>query len=190
MLGRVDLAPEEQAKAIARTIGAPEAMATRNAFRTLANSPTMAEGVFTHLTTLLNKNTFETRLRELSIMRIGWVTGSEYEWTQHWRVAAAAGVPEEDILAVRDWQNADGLTDADRTILQATDEMLDGGKISDATWAKCCQHLPTDAERVEMVVCIANWIMFSNLLRTLEIPVEDGVMSWPPDGRVPESAAS
>ena len=91
---------------------------------------------------------------------------------------------------MRDWQNADGLTDADRTILQATDEMLDGGKISDATWAKYCQHLPTDAERVEMVVCIANWIMFSNLLRTLEIPVEDGVMSWPPDGRAPESAAS
>jgi alkylhydroperoxidase family enzyme len=93
----------------------------------------MAEGVFTHLTTLLNKNTFKTRLRELSIMRIGWVTGSKYEWTQHWRVANAAGVPEEDILAVRDWQNADRLTDADRTILQATDEMLDYGKNSNAT---------------------------------------------------------
>ncbi|MGB0553197.1 MAG: carboxymuconolactone decarboxylase family protein [Alphaproteobacteria bacterium] len=190
MAGRVDLASEEQAKAIARAIGAPEVMATRNAFRTLANSPTMAEGVFTHLTTLLNKNTFETRLRELAIMRIGWVTGSEYEWTQHWRVATTAGVPEEDILAVRDWQNADRLIDADRAILQAVDEMLDGGKISDPTWAECCKHVPTDGERVEMVVCIANWIMFSNLLRTLEIPVEDGVMSWPPDGRVPESAAA
>jgi alkylhydroperoxidase family enzyme len=133
MVGLVDLAPEEQAKTIARTISAPEAMATRNAFRTLANSPTMAEGVFTHLTTLLNKNIFKTRLRELSIMRIGWVTGSKYEWTQHWRVANAAGVPEEDILAVRDWQNADRLTDADGTILQATDEMLDYGKNSNAT---------------------------------------------------------
>jgi hypothetical protein len=32
--------------------------------------------------------------------------------------------------------------------------------------------------------------MFSNLLRTSEIPVEDGVMSWPLGGRVPERAAS
>jgi hypothetical protein len=35
--------------------------------------------VFIHLITLLNKNTPETRLRELSIMRIGGVTGSEYK---------------------------------------------------------------------------------------------------------------
>lgn len=188
MTGRVPLASEEQAKAVGRAIGANEAMATRNAFRTLSNNPTMAEGVFTQLTTLLLKNTFETRLRELAIMRIGWVTGSEYEWTQHWRVATTAGVPEDDILAVRDWQASDRLTPADRAILQATDEMIDGGKISDATWDLCCEHVTSDAERVEMVVCIANWIMFSNLLRTLEIPVEDGVMSWPPDGRKPAGA--
>ncbi len=37
MAGRVELAPEEEAKKIARAIGAPEVMATRNAFRTLAN---------------------------------------------------------------------------------------------------------------------------------------------------------
>lgn len=187
MAGRVGLAPEEQAKGIARAIGAPEVMATRNAFRTLANSPVMAEGVFTQLTTLLNKNTFETRLRELAIMRIGWVTGSEYEWTQHWRVATTAGVPEDDILAVRDWQHSDRLTAADRAVLQATDEMIENGKISDGAWDECCKHITSDAERVEMVVCLANWIMFSNLLRSLEIPVEDGVMSWPPDGKTPAS---
>ena len=185
MAGRVALATAEQALAVGRAIGAPDVMTTRNAFRTLANNETMAKGVFTHLTTLLNKNTFNTRLRELAIMRIGWVTGSEYEWTQLWRVATSAGIPEDDILAVRDWKNATRLTAADRTILQATDEMLDCGKISDATWVECCKHVPTAAEQVEMVVCIANWIMFSNILRSLEIPVEDGVMVWPPDGRKP-----
>ena len=148
----------------------------------------MAEGVFTQLTTLLNKNTFKTRLRELAIMRIGWVTGSEYEWTQHWRVATTAEIPPDDILAVRDWRHSDRLTDADRAVLQATDEMIESGKISDDTWTECCRHVPAPAEQVEMVVCIANWIMFSNLLRPLEIPVEDGVASWPPDGKKPGTA--
>ena len=129
----------------------------------------MAKGVFTQLTTLLNQNTFETRLRELAIMRIGWVTGSEYEWTQHWRVATTAGIPEEDILAVRDWRASDRLTDADRAVLAATDEMLESGKIGDATWAECQEHVPSAAEQVEMVVCIANWTMFSMLLRTLDV---------------------
>ena len=185
MAGRVPLAPVEQALSVGRAIGAPEVMATRNAFRTLSNNATMAQGVFTHLTTLLNKNTFSTRLRELAIMRIGWVTGSEYEWTQHWRVATTAGIPADDILAVRDWKNSQRMTAADQAVLTATDEMLAGGKISDATWAECCRHVPTAAEQVEMVVCIANWIMFSNILRSLEIPVEDGVMVWPPDGKIP-----
>ena len=53
-------------------------------------------------------------------------------------------------------------------------------------WQKSSQT--SAGERVEMVVCLANWIMFSNLLRTLEIPVEDGVMSWPPDGKMPAGA--
>ena len=188
MQGRVGLAPIEQALEVGRAIGAPDAMATRNAFRTLCNSPTMAVGVFTHLTTLLNKNTFSTRLRELAIMRIGWSTGSAYEWTQHWRWATNAKIPDADILAVRDWRNATNLTEADRAILAATDEMLAGGKITDATWAECCKHVPTKAEQVEMVVCIANWIMFSNILRTLEIPVEDGVLVWPPNGEKPANA--
>lgn len=185
MAGRVPLAPQAQALEVGRAIGAADVMATRNAFRTLSQSPTMAKGVFTHLTTLLGKNTFSTRLRELAIMRIGWATDSEYEWTQHWRVATTAGIPPEDILAVRDWRNSDRLDAADRAILAATDEVLATGKISDATWVECCKHVPTDAERVEMVVCIANWTMFSIILRSLEIPVEDGVMSWPPDGRRP-----
>lgn len=185
MTGRVPLASPEQALAVGRAIGAPDVMTTRNAFRTLANNPPMAEGVFTQLTTLLNRNSFPTRLRELAIMRIGWVTGSEYEWTQHWRVATTAGIPPEDILAVRDWRAGDRLGAADRAVLAATDEMIATGRIGDAAWAECCRHVPGAAERVEMVVCIANWIMFSMLLRTLEIPVEDGVMAWPPDGQRP-----
>lgn len=185
MSGRVGLAPIEQALEVGHAIGAPDIMATRNAFRTLSHNQTMAKGVFTHLTTLLNCNTFSTRLRELAIMRIGWVTGSEYEWTQHWRVATTAGIPPEDILAVRDWRSSDRLTAADRAVLAATDDVLQSGKISDASWAECCRHVTSDAERVEMVVCIANWTMFSIILRSLEIPVEDGVMAWPPDGQTP-----
>jgi alkylhydroperoxidase family enzyme len=187
MAGRVPLAPLSQALEVGRAIGAPDVMATRNAFRTLSHNPTMAKGVFTHLTTLLNKNSFSTRLRELAIMRIGWVTGSEYEWTQHWRVATTAGIPPEDILAVRDWRHSDRLTAADRAILAATDDVLQFGKIKDASWEECKKHVATDAERVEMVVCIANWTMFSIILRSLEIPVEDRVMPWPPDGRTPGS---
>jgi len=182
------MVPLDQAQQLGAEIGLPGPMTTRSAFRTLANNPPLLKAVFGQLTTLLLRNTLDTRLRELIIMRIGWITGSEYEWTQHWRVATTAGIPPEDVLAVRDWRSSDRLGAADRAVLAATDESLTGKTISDATWAEVVKHIPDPAQQVEFVVAMGNWTMFSMLLRNLRIPVEDGVMVWPPDGVRPASA--
>ena len=187
MTERVAMVSLEQAKQLGEEIGLPGPMATRSAFRVLANNPPLLKSVFGQLTTLLLRNTFDTRLRELIIMRIGWVTGSEYEWTQHWRVAATAGIPAEDVLAVRDWKNSDRLTAADKAVLAATDETLAGKTISDATWAEVTKYVTEPGQQVEFVVAMANWTMFSILLRNLKIPVEEGVAVWPPDGLRPDS---
>ena len=44
--------------------------------------------------------------------------------------------------------------------------------------------------RLEVVIAIANWSMFAQLLRSLDVPLEEGVDPWPPDGTVPEPARS
>ena len=188
MTGRVAMVSLERARELGEEIGLPAPMATRSAFRVLANNPPLLKAVFGQLTTLLLRNTFDTRLRELMIMRIGWVTGSVYEWTQHWRVATTAGIPAEDVLAVRDWQTSDRLSAADKAVLAATDESLAGKTVSDATWAEVTKHITDPAQQVEFIVAMGNWTMFSILLRNLKIPLEDGVAIWPPDGQVPASA--
>ena len=189
MSPRVPLLSPEDALAAAKKVGIRESMAKVNAYRVLLNNPQLAAGVNALLTTLLFTNkTIDVRLRELIIMRIGWVTGSMYEWTQHWRFADAVGIPPEDVTAVRDWRNSDRLTPADRAVLAAVDDTLEHGKISDAVWAECAEHVGGPAELVEMVVAIGNWSMFSQLLRSLQIPLEDGVEGWPPDGKKPASA--
>ena len=133
MTSRVPMVSPERAREIGDTLGMPERRTGSEAFRVVANNPGVARVTFAQLMQLLENNKFDTRLRELMIMRIGWVTGSAYEWTQHWRVAANAGIPPDDILAVRDWRASDRLTPADRAILTATDECLDGKSISDET---------------------------------------------------------
>jgi alkylhydroperoxidase family enzyme len=161
------------------------------AFRTLANNPGVARVAYTQLMQLLENNKFDTRLRELMIMRIGWVTGSAYEWTQHWRVATTAGLPPEDILAVRDWRNPDNsgrLTPADRAILAATDECLAGKSISDAAWAEVTKHVTDPGQQVEFIIAMGNWMMFSLLFRNLRIPLAEGLMVWPPDGKASPAA--
>ena len=66
----------------------------------------------------------DARLRELVIMRIGWATGSVYEWTQHWRVALQLGVDEADVLAVRDWRSSDRFGPVERAVLAYTDGLV------------------------------------------------------------------
>jgi hypothetical protein len=38
---------------------------------------------------------------------------------------------------------------------------------------------------VELVTAISAWRMIASILQSLEIPLEDDVVSWPPDGQAP-----
>ena len=38
---------------------------------------------------------------------------------------------------------------------------------------------------VELVTAISAWRMVASILQSLQVPLEDGVASWPPDGRPP-----
>ena len=179
---RVPMVPLEQARKLGEAMGLPARRTQSEAFRVVANNPGVARVAFHQLLQLLENNSFDTRLREMMIMRIGWVTGSAYEWTQHWRVAAQAGIPAEDMLAVRDWQNSDRLTAADKAILAATDECLEGKSISDAAWAEVTKHVTDPGQQVEFVIAMGNWMSFSLLFRNLRIPLTPDLTIWPPDG--------
>ena len=185
MSARVPMVSLERARELGEAMGMPARRTQSEAFRTVANNPGVARVAFGQLMQLLENNKFDTRLRELMIMRIGWVTGSAYEWTQHWRVATTAGIPPEDILAVRDWQNSPSsgrLNPADRAILAATDECLAGKSISDAAWADVAKHVTDPGQQVEFVISMGNWLSFSMLFRNLRTPLAEGVAVWPPDG--------
>src|SRR5262249_3625057 len=88
----------EEAKAAADEAGVPNYMAELAIFQVLLNHPTLARRVNDLLAMMLWHGTLDTRLRELAIMRIGWLTASDYEWTQHWRVALGLGVSADDLV--------------------------------------------------------------------------------------------
>lgn len=182
---RIPLLSIEESIQAGETVGVSAYMAKLSIFRVLLRHPKVAKQVHDLLIALLLDSKLDARLRELLIMRVGWMTGSVYEWTQHWRVALDLGVPAEDVLAVRDWKAHSGWSAADRAVLTATDEILSDGAISAETWAACANEIPGDEARLELVLAIGNWRMISQVLRSLDIPLEDGVEPWPPDGKAP-----
>lgn len=180
-IARLDL---DQAKEAAAAVGVPDYMADLSVFQVLLHNPPVAKALNDLLGALLWNGVLDARLRELIIMRLGWVTGSVYEWTQHWRVAVGLGVAEADLVGVREWADHPAFGEVERAVLAATDEIVERGVVSDATWA-VCRRLFDDSQLVELVAVIGNWRLFASVLRTLEVPLEDGVEPWPPDGRAP-----
>ena len=186
MKPRLELVPVEEARRLGAEMGIGEAQASRSAFRMLAHHPDLARHVFGLLRQLATRNKLPSRLRELMIMRIGWTTDSEYEWFQHYRIATKeAGLSDAEIVGLRDWRSSDLFSAADRAVLAAVDDTRERGEISDAVWTQCERLFKEPAVLVEMVVMIGNWMLFSQLLKTLRIPIEEGAAPWPPDGKAP-----
>ena len=113
---RIATLSKKAALAAAETVNVLPQIAELNIFRTLLKHPKFAKVINDLLLMLLfDGNNLPHRLRELVIMRIGWVTGSNYEWTQHWRIAQDYGLSEDEVLAVRSWRGADCFSATDQS---------------------------------------------------------------------------
>ena len=178
---RVDLLSMEHAAKAAEAAGVPGAFAKLNVFRVILHRPKTAKALADLLVSLLFGGALDARLRELVIMRVGWSTGSEYEWTQHWPIAQQFGCSAEEVLAVKEWQTHSGFGETERIVLGATDELLATGSLAAESWKACETALGRDAG-IELLCAVGCWQMVSKLARGLMIPLEDGVAPWPPDG--------
>src|SRR5579875_3406840 len=182
----IEMLDPDAALAAAKDAGVPAPLAELNVFRALLRRPRLAKGLSQTLLALLGGDALDARRRELVIMRIAWVTGSGYEWAQHWRIARDLGVPEEDLVAVRDWVSA-SFDEVDRAVLGVTDVALAGG-VPDARDLDAVRAALGDDALIDLLAAVGTWSAVSLLLRALEVPLDPDLQPWPPDGR-PSPAA-
>lgn len=179
------LLSSEEAQQRASAVGIPARLAGLNIFRMLLHQPRAARALADLILELLAGRALDHRLRELVIMRLGWTTDSDYEWSQHWEIAQQVfGLQAEDLLAVKDWQTSGRFGEAERVVLSATDETLAGGAIASET-ADHCLRVLGDQAVIELVLTIGVWRTISEVTRSLGVALEEGMESWPPDGTSP-----
>ena len=79
----------------------------------------------------------EPVLRELGLMRAGWVKGSQFVFSQHCKLIRGLGVSEQKIAAVPYWTVSEVFNDQERAVLAYTDCLASaGGRVPDAVFAK------------------------------------------------------
>lgn len=104
--------------------------------------------------------------RELLILRVAWRTDSGYEWSQHSRMGADAGLTERQIEAVTDGPAAAVWTPLERTLLQAVDEVIDEHSVGDTTWAELAAHFEPP-EILELLFLIGGYLCLAGVLNSI-----------------------
>ncbi|TML13513.1 MAG: carboxymuconolactone decarboxylase family protein [Actinobacteria bacterium] len=127
----------------------------------------------------------DARLREIAILRTGWRLGSVYEWSNHYGIARRAGLTDDEIVAIRDGASSTVLTAADRCVIALVDEVFDHVRVSPSTLSEARRVLGDDRALMELVLIPGCYRTIGTVLLSFEVPLEDHVIAWPPDGRSP-----
>lgn len=111
--------------------------------------------------------TLPRRLREIAILRVAWIRHSEYEWAQHLKIAARAGVEDDTVAEIRSG-NAAGVTGL---IIAAVDELTASSAISDETYAALAAEFD-EKQLIDLVFLIGTYSMLSMAFNTFGVELE------------------
>jgi alkylhydroperoxidase family enzyme len=106
------------------------------------------------------------RHRELLILRVAWRTRSGYEWAQHSRMGADAGVTASQIDAMTEGPAAAVWTPLERTLLTAVDEVIDDHVVGDTTWAALASEFDP-AEMFELLFLVGGYLCLAGVLNSI-----------------------
>ena len=117
------------------------------------------------------------RERELVILRIGYLCQSGYEWGQHVLIARQAGMSDDEIRSCKTGSETPGLSELDRLLFKATEELHDDAFISDATWQSLQEHLDTQ-QLIDLVFTVGQYNLLSMALNSLGVQPDEGLPDW------------
>ena len=155
-----------------------------NIYRMLPHAETSLYGFMKLGNALLFKAELDPVLRELVILRVGYLSDATYEIHQHLVVARHVGVSDAKIRALQNEPDATVFSGKERAILRFTDEVVKDVKASDAAYEAVAGHL-SHREIAELLLTIGFYMMVSRFLENLEVEIEpegqiDQTMNMPP----------
>ena len=87
-----------------------------------------------------------------------------------------------------DWRSSTHFGDDEKTLLAAVDSLIEQGTLSSELASECLERLGRNAT-IELATAVGAWRLVSKVTNALEIPLEEGISSWPPDGKRPQAPA-
>jgi 4-carboxymuconolactone decarboxylase len=152
----------------------PGAPPVANVLALLARYPALTKAFLTFNKHLLFGSSLSGRMRELVILRIGWLRRSEYEWAQHVALAPRARIAKEEIDAVREGPDSRSWTPLEAALLRAVDELHANAFITDGTWNVLSASL--DARQLmDLVFTVGAYDLLAMAFNTFGLELDPGL---------------
>jgi 4-carboxymuconolactone decarboxylase len=146
-----------------------------NLHLTKAHAPKL-QAAGRHITRALRSECDSPRvLREIAILRASILVGCAYEAHHHSALAAAAGLTQEQVDAVKgEWRpKAKLFDDKQQALLAYVDQLgLNKGDVDDATFAGMEKHF-SPQEIVELTMCATSYYGGGIFMKAMRIQLDD-----------------
>lgn len=126
---------------------------------------------------LLQAGDIDSRSREIVILRVGWRSESEYEFSQHITIGRAAGVSDDEISRICDVDSREWSPD-DLSLIDLADELCSLNAVSDFTWNALSRRY-SNSQMIELVMLVGFYRMVCGMLNGVAVALEDGASGWP-----------
>lgn len=164
----MDTATQFQAEQL-EAVGGDDAL---NLFKTLANHPRLLKRWLPFGGSLLYGNSLSDRDREIVILRVAALCGSDYEWGQHVGIARSAGLGDEEMRSLAPHgDHAGTFTDAERALINAADQLVTQHTVDTPTWETLSGTYDTE-QLVSLTLLAGHYAMLAGFLSSAGVQTE------------------
>jgi alkylhydroperoxidase family enzyme len=143
-----------------------------NVYKTLLHSPDIASVWLDLVNAVRWKVDLEDRLREIVIVRVGYLNRCAYVVNQHVpELTTPAGLTKEQCDALADWSPSTFFSESERAALAYADAMTRDVDVPDAVFAELRKHF-NERQIVELTVLIGTYNMHTRVGQALQIDPE------------------
>jgi alkylhydroperoxidase family enzyme len=145
-----------------------------NGLGAMLRHPVLAKAFLTFNNHVATASSVSKRIRELLILRIGWLRRAEYEFVQHLVLGARAGLSEAELERVQFGPDAPGWSQEDADLLRAVDELHADACIKDETWARLSARFET-AQLLDIIFAVGCYDLLAMVFNTARVALEPGL---------------
>jgi 4-carboxymuconolactone decarboxylase len=117
-------------------------------------------------------------LREVAILRVGYLSNAAYETFQHEAAARQAGLGDSQIAAIKHGgAHREALNEVQQAVLNFTDDVVKNVKASEANLAAVRRHF-SDKQVLDLILLIGLYMMVSRFLETAGVELDTKALDW------------